>query len=67
MATEHNQIAVAVEKAVHNAMREMAQAIWDKHGVCVKSVRISWVDMSSIGKPQELLVHEVEADTLTNR
>ena len=66
MATEHNKIAVAVEKAVHNAMREMAQAIWDQHGICVKSVRISWVDMSSIGKPRDLLVDEIEAETLTN-
>ena len=62
MATE--EITVAVEKAVHDALRELAQAAWDKHGVCVKSVRFSWVDVSTPAKPS-LIVTEVEAATLT--
>lgn len=64
---EANEISVAVEKAVHTAFREMAQTIWDKHGICVKSVRISWVDLTAIGNPLHLLVDGVEADTLTKR
>jgi hypothetical protein len=58
------EITVAVEKAAHDAMRELAQAIWDKHGVCVRSVRFSWVDVSGMGEPR-LLVTDVEAETLT--
>ncbi len=46
------------------AMRELAQAIWDKHGVCVQSVRFSWVDVSGVVE-QRLLVTDVEAETLT--
>ena len=58
------EITVAVERAAHDAMRELAQAIWDKHGVCVRSVRFSWVDVSGMGEAR-LLVTDVEAETLT--
>lgn len=58
------EITVAVEKAVHDALRELAQAAWDKHGVCVQSVLFSWVDVSTPAEPR-LIVTEVEAATLT--
>lgn len=58
------EITVAVEKAAHDAMRELAQAIWDKHGICVRSVRFSWVELSSAAEAK-MLVLDVEADTLT--
>ena len=58
------EITVAVEKAVHDALRELAQAAWDKHGVCVQSVRFSWFDVSTPAEPR-LIVTEVEAETLT--
>ena len=58
------EITVAVEKVAHDAMRELAQAIWDKHGVCVHSVRFSWLDVSGIGEPQ-LKVTDVVVETLT--
>ena len=58
------EVTVAVEKAVHNSLREMAQAIWDKHGICVRNVHFSWVDVSSPAEPK-MLVTEVEAVTLT--
>ena len=58
------EIMVAVEKAVHNALRELAQAIWDQHGVCVESAFFSWVDVSAPGEPR-LIVTDVEAHTLT--
>ncbi len=64
MAAAAAEITVAVEKAAHDAMRELAQAIWDKHGVCVRCVRFSWADASSMGEPRMLLM-DVEADTLT--
>ncbi len=61
---ETAEITVAVEKAAHDAMRELAQAIWDKHGICVRSVRFSWADVSSPVEAR-LIVMDVEADTLT--
>lgn len=58
------EIAVAVEKAVHAALRELAQSAWDKHGVCVQSVRFSWFDASTLAEPR-LIVSEVEAEMST--
>jgi len=58
------EITVAVEKAVHDAMRDLAQATWDQHGACVRSIRLSWADVSGMGEPR-LLVTDVEAETLT--
>jgi hypothetical protein len=54
----------SVEKVAHDAMRKLAQAIWDKHGVCIKSVRFSWIDAST-SEEIRLFVTDVEADTLT--
>jgi hypothetical protein len=59
-------ITVSVEKAIHNALRESAQAIWDIHGVCVKSVFFSWVDVSTLGEPR-LILTDVEANTITKK
>lgn len=55
---------VSAEKAVHNALRETAQAAWDKHGVCVKSVCFSLVDVSTQLK-SNMIVTEVDAATMT--
>ena len=62
MAT--SEITVAVESAVHKAFRRMAQEVWDQHGICVQSVRFSWIDVSSVNKPR-LFVTDVEAETRT--
>lgn len=58
------EVTVAVERAVHNVLREMAQALWNEHGICLKGVRFSWVDLSTPAEPR-LTVAEVEAETLT--
>ena len=58
------KITVAVEKVAHDAMRDLAQAIWDKHCVCVRSVRFSWADVSTPVESR-LLVMDVEAETMT--
>jgi len=46
------EVTVAVEKAVHDAMREIAQTIWDKHGICLRNVNFSWVDVSTQAEPR---------------
>jgi hypothetical protein len=58
------EITVTAEKSVHDALRQLAQAIWDKHGVSVQSVRFSWIDASSAAQDR-LIVTEVTAETLT--
>ena len=57
---------VAVEKAVHNALRELAQVIFDQHGICLESVNFSWVDVSTTSEDR-MLVGDVAASTLTKR
>ena len=52
------------EKALHDALRELAQAEWDKHHVCLKFVRFSWFDVSTPAEAN-LIVTDVEAETLT--
>jgi len=58
------RVTVATEKAVHGVLREIAQELWDTHGICVQSVRFSWTDVSTPGE-QKLFVAEVEAETMT--
>ena len=59
-------ITVAVEKAVHDAMREVMQNAWDQHQVCVQSVRATWMDASTAGQ-NRLVVCDIEMETLTKR
>lgn len=62
MAT--SEILVVVEGSVHDALRKMAQAIWNEHGICVKSVQFSWLDVSTVGK-SDMLATDVETEILT--
>ena len=58
------KVVVAVEKAVHDALREVVQTIWNQHGICVQGANFSWVDVSTPGRP-EMILTEVRLDTLT--
>lgn len=62
MATD--KLIVSFEKAAHDAFREMAQAIMDKHGLCVRGVRLSWIDVSG-PDGLRMIVSEVEVETMT--
>lgn len=61
---ETAEITVAAEKSVHDAMRELAQEIWDKHGIRVDSVYFSWADLSSPVMAR-MMATGVRADTST--
>jgi len=58
------KISMSIEKSVHDAMREIAQSIWDKFGIRIDSVRFSWVDASTPGR-HRFIVDDVNADTTT--
>lgn len=62
--TENTKVIVSGELAVHNIFREVVQAIWNEHGICVRSAHFSWVDVSSAGV-SKLLIAEVEVVTKT--
>lgn len=64
MAAEKITANVAVEKFVHNALRDLAHQLWNDHGICVQHVQFSWREMSSMGKT-DMAVTDVEAQTRT--
>ncbi len=66
MAEIKTNIVVSVEKAVHDAFREMAQTVWDKHGICVKSVAFSWLCISGVGK-HDMVLNDVDLETRTKQ
>lgn len=58
------EFTVAVEKAVHDVLGDLAKLIWGQHGICLQSVRFSWVDSSTNGESNMMLI-DVETSTLT--
>lgn len=62
MAT--GEVIVSLEKVVHDSMREVAQEIFDKHGICLRTISFSWIDVSTHEK-SSFHVADVVAETLT--
>lgn len=62
MAT--SRTSAVVEGSVHDELRRMVQAIWNEHGICVKSVQFSWLNVSAVGKI-DMLATDVETEILT--
>lgn len=54
-----NEITVEVTDAIHSAFRDVAQGIYDKHGIVVNDVMIEWMDLSTCDRAS-LRVHKVE-------
>lgn len=52
------------EKSIHDRFRELAQEIWDKDHICVRSMFIDWRDCSSPIK-SEMIVERVRMETMT--
>ena len=55
-------ISVAVEKAVHSALAELAQKVMNQHGIQINNVTFDWLDASDSGKIKSL-VCGTNADT----
>jgi hypothetical protein len=55
MATMPDPIKVEVERAVHDGLRELIQAIEVKHGLRVNVVQVEWIDASSVHEPRFLI------------
>ena len=39
------EISVSVERAIHKALEDMAQGVWDRHKVRINSVCINWFEV----------------------
>jgi hypothetical protein len=37
------EMTVTVERAAHDAMRDVAQSLWDKHGLRIDDVTFRWI------------------------
>lgn len=44
------EITVEVTDAIHSAFRDVAQRIYDQHGILVKDVIIEWLDPPTWGR-----------------
>lgn len=64
MSDEAADPVPSAEKSAHAAMAALAQAIWDQHGVQVRSVRFDWLNVSAHGKGR-VLVAGVDIDSRT--
>ena len=53
---------VAVEKAVHSALVELAQEVMNQHCIQINSVYFAWVDVSEKGKRKAIVI-STNADT----
>ena len=45
------KITVTIERAMHDGLRDLAQKLYDQHGVKLNSANISWHDTGTIGAP----------------
>jgi len=58
-----NDQPVVLDSAIHVALRQMAQAIADEHGIAILDVRIEWHTEQPIGGKPKYMVSEVEVRT----
>lgn len=57
-------ISVAVERAVHDALCDLAKSIYERHGIQVNSAFFEWVDVST-HEQRRALVTSVTVDSKT--
>lgn len=59
------KMEILVEKVVaHDILRQVAQQIWDEHGMRLDSVSFTWIDTSSPGEDR-FEVSEVSMQSYT--
>ncbi len=57
-------ISVAVERAVHDGLRDFAERLWREHGIRIESAHFDWIDVSSAGQ-SDMMLMGVSAETTT--
>ena len=45
----------AIERTIHDGIRELLQRIETAHGIRVNSVDVQWLDASSVAEPRFLI------------
>lgn len=46
--TESVTVRLAAEKLAHDMVRQVAQDLWDRHGVRLDSAEVSWFDVATV-------------------
>ena len=62
----NGKITVTVERAMHDGLCELAQRLFDQHGVKLHSANISWWNIGTIGQPR-VIVAAVRVDSETTK
>lgn len=57
------EITVAVESAIHDALRGVIQNIFDQHAILVGRVDVSWLDVSAHGASRRHLIDGIRIDS----
>lgn len=60
------EITVTIERAMHDGLRDLAQKLYDQHGVKLNSANISWYDIGAIGAPR-IIVAAIRVDSETTQ
>lgn len=60
--TTTESVSVAVERAIHDVLRDAVQRISDQHGIQVQDLRVDWLNISSMDKTR-FAVREITATT----
>jgi len=56
-------ITVAVEQAIHGALKESIQRIEREFGIRVLEISVDWRETTRIGEPQEFKINGIKVTT----
>ena len=58
------EINVSIERAVHAALEDLAQNVWDRHKVRINNVRINWFESVGVKETTNIVLGcEVESSS----
>ena len=58
------EISVSVERAIHAALEDFAQDVWDRHKVRINNVRINWLESVGVKETTNIVLGcEVESSS----
>lgn len=57
------EVKVAIERAIHDRLRDVIQAIADQHGIRVESVSVDWSTHRAFGEKPAHTVSTISAQT----
>ncbi len=59
-----SEIVIPVEKVIHDSLRQIAETVWETHGICIKNVHFYWINVSGPDE-QRFVLSDIEVETLT--